>query len=566
MNSSVTPVLLTIALALLVLAVSRRRPPRQRRARQRRLVACPHLGRADDPLSRGERPDEWHRCYYRMQRERVDLAHQLSFCLSPAHLRCPWLVASPAAPSRARLAFHPALAAARRLAAGPRAAALLSVAWLDQLRRGLRPGALAAEAWLAAARRAIAARLAGDAEASIAPALPRALRQAATPVARAILAAAAVAARRLPLLVRATAGALAWLWPRVWAVLRVGGRATSRALAWLARALLRVACWMWVGVRHSARVSASRMASLLQQQNAAWRAVWRVRHEPADKTPVAAPVHAARAGPAPAEPPLTPLRQALARGIAALESGQDDLAYQFFVQACHEDGRDARAWFWRARTAPTLDEVIACLERAASLAPDNDQVRVNLEWARARHERERALAELTQPTSAAQPRRRPAPSRPPARLRYGRAAATLAAAAISLVAATACLLVGALWLVGSLPEAALAGADERLSLFARLTPQLDLSALRGGAEWGLLNDYDPFSALPYAMGFLALLAGGGLLRREGWARWWGPLVALASVALWLSFASVGLPTPLLVGLGSVAAVAGPLTPEAEEAL
>src|SRR5579862_9830588 len=54
--------------------------------------SCPHLGTASDPFSHGSGPADEHRCYLYMQRDRIDLLHQKSFCLSTAHHKCPWLM------------------------------------------------------------------------------------------------------------------------------------------------------------------------------------------------------------------------------------------------------------------------------------------------------------------------------------------------------------------------------------------------------------------------------------------------------------------------------------------
>src|SRR5690348_3639656 len=54
--------------------------------------SCPHLGQSGDPFSHKAAPSDDHRCYLYMQRDRIDLLHQKSFCLSTAHHKCPWLM------------------------------------------------------------------------------------------------------------------------------------------------------------------------------------------------------------------------------------------------------------------------------------------------------------------------------------------------------------------------------------------------------------------------------------------------------------------------------------------
>jgi hypothetical protein len=68
-------ILCALATIALVALRGRRRPP----AHGRR--ACPHLGLAGDPFVHRDQPAEEHRCYVYLQRDRVDLTHQCSFCL-----------------------------------------------------------------------------------------------------------------------------------------------------------------------------------------------------------------------------------------------------------------------------------------------------------------------------------------------------------------------------------------------------------------------------------------------------------------------------------------------------
>ena len=51
--------------------------------------SCPHLGSANDPFNHGPSAADDHRCYLYMQRDRIDLLHQKSFCLSTP----PWPMA-----------------------------------------------------------------------------------------------------------------------------------------------------------------------------------------------------------------------------------------------------------------------------------------------------------------------------------------------------------------------------------------------------------------------------------------------------------------------------------------
>jgi hypothetical protein len=76
-------------------------------------------------------------------------------------------------------------------------------------------------------------------------------------------------------------------------------------------------------------------------------------------------------------------------GIMALEAGDEALAYTLFRRATEQQPNDVRAWFWRAKTAESLDEVISCLERAHALEPANSQIKGNLDSAIQRREQAR---------------------------------------------------------------------------------------------------------------------------------------------------------------------------------
>src|SRR5690242_1570481 len=64
--------------------------PRREQAR-----VCPQLGLASDPFASSPRPDEEHRCYANLARERIDLGHQQRFCLASTYKRCPFLAVAP---------------------------------------------------------------------------------------------------------------------------------------------------------------------------------------------------------------------------------------------------------------------------------------------------------------------------------------------------------------------------------------------------------------------------------------------------------------------------------------
>ncbi len=65
-------------------------------------------------------------------------------------------------------------------------------------------------------------------------------------------------------------------------------------------------------------------------------------------------------------------------GIDCIDAGRADEAYVYFSKAVEVDPENVRAWFWKAKTGRTLDEIIYCLERALTLDPGNRMVAANL--------------------------------------------------------------------------------------------------------------------------------------------------------------------------------------------
>jgi len=88
-------------------------------------------------------------------------------------------------------------------------------------------------------------------------------------------------------------------------------------------------------------------------------------------------------------------------GLEALRSGNEELAYHYFSLAAETDPNDEKAWYWRAKTAPTLEEVIRCLSHIVENDPGNAKAKADLEWALKRQQREQArLAKAEAPPPA----------------------------------------------------------------------------------------------------------------------------------------------------------------------
>jgi hypothetical protein len=164
---------------------------------------------------------------------------------------------------------------------------------------------------------------------------------------------------------------------------------------------------------------------------------------------------------------------------------------------------DAKEWFWRAKNAETLDDLIKCLERAHALDPGNEMIASNLDLAKERREVKRKVAKVKPPRKAATP-----PlhlySRPRTNIVMRLATALLGLLRTS--AGLAVLAVGGVVLVSGLP------ARVRSELPTPWLP--DVSGLTSLVHVPLGGGYDLGMAFPYAIGFLALFVGFGLLHRE----------------------------------------------------
>lgn len=72
---------------------------------------------------------------------------------------------------------------------------------------------------------------------------------------------------------------------------------------------------------------------------------------------------------------------ALQRGLAALERGDEALAYRYFCRAVEEEPANDQAWFWKGITSPDVNEMVLCLGQAVGLNPANERAREDLRWA-----------------------------------------------------------------------------------------------------------------------------------------------------------------------------------------
>src|SRR5579884_3079171 len=79
-------------------------------------------------------------------------------------------------------------------------------------------------------------------------------------------------------------------------------------------------------------------------------------------------------------------------GLKALRTGNEEAAHRCFVLATEHAPSSEIAWYWRARTGETIDEVVACLEEITRLNPGDAQARADLDAVRRRKETQRVAA------------------------------------------------------------------------------------------------------------------------------------------------------------------------------
>jgi hypothetical protein len=212
-------------------------------------------------------------------------------------------------------------------------------------------------------------------------------------------------------------------------------------------------------------------------------------------------------------------------GIAALEIGNELEAQKLFERATQVDKHDVRAWYWRAKTAETLEEVVDCLQQANQLDPSNMQIAENLvnalERLDALHNAPKSRPMANDRTPVTEPEAVPAHLRGPRQVPL---AVRLVGSLLAAAAACVAFLISAVWLLSALPS-------ELLPSIPGASMLMDLGMPRGDRLAGMVHmtvagGYDLGSALPFGIGFLALFVGMGLLNRERWTAIWAPVVVL----------------------------------------
>lgn len=505
----------------------------------RPAATCPHLGLAGDPFKHQAGPLDEHRCYLGRQPDRIDQAHQQGFCLSTAYRRCPWLMVHPAG----RRPSVATWAAIGRRAVGRGARAGLAGA-LQAIRRG-----------------GLAAGQHGRAGSA---ALARSLRAGAVLVRR-------QGAWALPILARAAIRVFRRSAIAGGSALRLGLRLAPRLIGRAFQLTGRAGMFALhqLGRLRRARLPRRRIAPAGAPAPVPAIALPVVAAEtarPAAPETVAV-VAASLAQPLPVGPDPTAIAAArlaaheadlVERGLQALEARRESEAHDLFRRAAQLNPRSARAWFLIAKTAPTLDDVIEALERAIEIEPESERIRTNLVWALRRREHAREqVAEV--PTPAADRAPRPSGRTIVSAVPTPRPWLAGAIGLVRAVAAAAAILIGAAWITSGLPAELLGAWQAAADGLATVVPIVDLAARPDTARFELWPGYDAFLAVPFTLGFLALLVASGLLNREGWTRIGAPLTAAITLGLWFGVFATA-PTGFGLAICALVAVGGILAP------
>lgn len=515
-----TGVLLVVALLCSRLRVTAAMPSRSRGrvdVRERRSRVCPHIGLSDDPLAHQDSPTEQHRCFLWEQRDRIDVSHQMGFCLSAAHRNCPWLtiVMADRTPTQ-RLGLA---CVSKRL----ESAVSLPQAGGGRLARGLVKGC------------ADLRRLTGLLQRSLTILSFHALRLACHAGKRGRVVLLRVAARTI-------------------AAAALGSHTLHR-------------------VRQHGREKVGARQAMGSSDEIAERATENGVAEAIHVQRVEAPLlnYSVLQSRGEGNTLNQENMDLLEQGLAAAECGDEDEANRLFSRATELDPDCEAAWSWRARTATSLTELIWCFERALAINPENVRVKSDLISAMERRETEQQRRRYAQPFDMGTDPIA-GDSRPPGTsmaLPAGRGQAKQSdVRTLHWIAGLTSLFLAVYWLWGALVSTIGPPPLPAAELLARVLPTFSLSDATMYDSFELVPGYNLLDAVPFVVGFLSVFVAGGLFRREQWAPLWGISLAVATVASAVCFVSnsaavvVGailcmiLAAGIVVGRKEFAAVAG----------
>ncbi|MCL4534572.1 MAG: hypothetical protein M1370_05360 [Bacteroidetes bacterium] len=211
------------------------------------------------------------------------------------------------------------------------------------------------------------------------------------------------------------------------------------------------------------------------------------------------------------------LEALLSQGIKALNEGKEDVARGFFVVATGLHPDCSESWRWKSRTAMDLPELIACLERALVIEPENEKARADLEWARQRYDGEQSRSG----------QRARLPGRVGGQARGHRMRAMVRA--MWYAGGTASLLLGLLWIAAGFafilaPRTVLAEYEVAGILPVLTLPDLPISSFDFYPLvyqlTGFLPDFNLLAVIPLLVGTTLLLVSDGLLSRQSGSVFW----------------------------------------------
>lgn len=509
---------------------------------------CPHLGLADNPFDYSHEANDGHRCYLWMQRDRVDVDHQTGFCLSELHVKCPWLSLSTPAPTTGEKVYGILLSVLSvlssygyqlllrlRLLATEQLLPFLTEEGIPRLKSSL----FASIERLSSAPRRIS-------QFNLSEALP-----ATASVLKSLLAALVALPRSLFSMVKQTiqtTGARMVRSRRQDGVDAATEDDVARLMEWGKNASVRgerktaygyfalageiapdreeVLLWKAATTEDSDEAaSCLRRALELNPESGRAKAGLAALEETEPATPGPQVVIGVPIGPVTSAVPVAEL---LGQGVAALDEGNEEKARAIFVSATEAYPRSQEAWFWRAKMADGLDELITDLQTALDVEPTNAKVKADLDWANHRRERKLKMVELAA-------RRVAVESRSAAPVDYKEPASGFM---ISL-AGVASLLLGFLWVAaGIVPLFDSAfnitqwQASNLLPLLA--FPRYLLSSVEFYSLIDFIPDFNLFALLPLVVGIAFMLIADGLWARSKSSVFWLlPAVVVSIVSMYL---------------------------------
>lgn len=532
---------------------------------------CVHLGLADNPFDYSREPHESHRCYLYMQRERIDLDHQADFCLSELHAKCPWLSISSPAPMTSERAGAILLTVliflpinAQKLLRG--LYFLISTQLLPFLSEQAFPYLRYTAGQLISQLASAIMRIRGFTAGSMVPALSSAFAKSvaisASGLRCLVLLMGWALSRRPRRLGKLTQKSIVYeaAEDRAAKLARLGKEAAIRGDK---KSAYNYFCLTLELAPESEGILLWKAATTEDKQEAAACLRRALDLNPSSgraKAGLAAlgemPVATAKAEAAivmeagqvkESDMDLAlPIAELLQQGVAALDVGDEDRAHRIFVMASETYPDSQEGWFWRARTAMDLDELITSLERLLDINPGNGKVQADLDWAIQRRRRE--LSRVQAPATAVQS----GESGPVVREAFGHRL-------MIHVAGIASFVLGLLWVaatIAPLLESSLSlGQRPEINALPILTfPHYALSSLGFYELIDFIPDFNLYALVPLGIGVAFMLVAEGLLSRSRASVFWLVLVIVGAMVSMYLYSSTTEALQIVLMLGGLALI------------